>query len=295
MSGKRFVHRLVFLALVVSQISCAAVSQLNLLSSDQEVAVGKQAAGEVERELHLYTDPVVVAYIDSLGQVLVSHSKRSELKYSFKVVDTDEVNAFALPGGWLYVNRGLITTAENEAELAGIIGHEIGHVVGKHGARQISKQYGLAVLMELAVGGEDPSLARQIAGQFASLGAGLTILKYGRDAEREADYFAVEETYAAGIDPEGMATFFEKLMALHKSEPEGSAVWFSTHPASSERVSNVRKQVSKLAPNAKLRLDSERFQEIKLRILKKSKANDGGAKGKAKATKGRAPRSRSRR
>ena len=195
----------------------------------------------------------------------------------FKVVDTEVVNAFALPGGWLYINRGLIAAAENESELAGVVGHEIGHVVGRHGARQITKAFGLQMLLELAVG-EKPSAARQIAGQFAEVGAGLTLLKYGREAEREADRFAVEETYAAGIDPEGMATFFEKLMAMHASEPKGVEVWFSTHPPSRERIANVRAQIQKLPPKPGLKADSKRFGEVKARILERqaSGARIGG-------------------
>ena len=139
---------------------------------------------------------------------------------------------------------------------------------GFDGARQISKQFGIAVLLELVAGGEGvPSLARDIAGQFVQMGAGLTLLKYGRDAEREADRFAVKETYGVGIDPNGTATFFEKLMAMHESEPEGVDRWFSTHPATAERIARVRAEIAKLPPRAGLKVDSERFQEIKARIL----------------------------
>ena len=261
--------RAVLLLIAPSVVSCAAVSKLNVLSAEQEVEIGRQAAQEVEKEIPMYSDPVVVSYVDSLGQVLAKHSRRADIPYCFRVVDTKEVNAFALPGGWLYVNRGLIAAAENESELAGVIAHEIGHVVGRHGARQITRRYGLAVLVELALGGgEGSSLAREIAGQFAAVGAGLTLLKYGRDAEREADHFAVEETYAAGIDPNGMATFFEKLMALHESEPDGVAAWFSTHPPTGERISNVRRDIRSLPQKPGLKADSRRFQEIKARIGK---------------------------
>jgi len=256
------------LIVCLGALSCAAVGQFNLLTTEDEVAIGRQAAREVEGSLPIYEDEMVQAYVDSLGQELARHSKRPELRYSFKVVDTDDVNAFALPGGWLYVNRGLITTAENESELAGVIGHEIGHVVGRHGARQISKQYGLAVLVELVAGGSgDPSLAQDIAGQFAAFGAGLTLLKYGRLAEQEADAYAVEETYGAGIDPEGTATFFEKLMALHEREPKGVDVWFSTHPPTQERVVFVRDAIQKLPVKLGLKRDTERFQAIKARVL----------------------------
>jgi len=221
----------------------------------------------------MYDDPAVAAYIDSLGQLLVRHSRRPDLEYTFRVTAQDEVNAFALPGGWLYVNRGLIAAAANESELAGVVAHEIGHVVGRHGARQITKQFGLAVLVDLALGEDDDrSLSREMAGQFTSIGGGLTLLKYGRDAEREADHFAVEQTYAAGIDPIGMATFFEKLLALHESAPEGVAVWFSTHPPTRERIARVRADIGNLSPKQGLKVDSARFQEIKARILQREAA-----------------------
>ncbi len=278
----RNIVRVLMVLALGTVVSCAAVGKLNLLTTEDEVSIGRQAAREIEQQVRLYDDPVVAAYIDSLGQALVRHSRRSNLRYYFKVVDTDVVNAFALPGGWLYVNLGLITTAENESELAGVVGHEIGHVVGRHGARQISKAFGLGMLLELAVG-ENPSAARQVAGQFAEMGAGLTLLKYGRDAEREADFFAVEETYAAGIDPEGMATFFEKLMAMHESQPKGVEVWFSTHPPSQERIANVRTQIQKLSLRRGLKADSKRFQQIKARILKRQKP---GARGQGSGAKG---------
>ena len=276
MQGQGAVRVLIVPALF-AVVSCTTLGQLNLLTTEDEVAIGRQAAREIELQLSLYDDPVVAADVDSLGQALVRHSKRSNIRYYFKVVDTEVVNAFALPGGWLYINRGLIAAAENESELAGVVGHEIGHVVGRHGARQITKAFGLQMLLELAVG-EKPSAARQIAGQFAEVGAGLTLLKYGREAEREADRFAVEETYAAGIDPEGMATFFEKLMAMHASEPKGVEVWFSTHPPSRERIANVRAQIQKLPPKPGLKADSKRFGEVKARILERqaSGARIGG-------------------
>jgi predicted Zn-dependent protease len=159
--------------------SCTAVNQLNFLTPQDEVEIGKQAAREVEQSLPMYDDAVVVAYVDSVGQALVRASELTQFQYHFKVVGAPEVNAFALPGGFLYENRGLIEAAATESEL-----------VGHHGARQISKQYGLAVLVEVIAGGES-SLGREIAGQFAAFGAGLTLLKYGRVAEQESDAFAV--------------------------------------------------------------------------------------------------------
>ncbi len=274
--------------LLGSVVSCAAVSQFNILSTEQEVEMGREAALQVERELRLYNDPAVAAYINSLGRTLARHSRRSDLTYYFKVVDTDEVNAFALPGGWLYVNRGLITTAENESELAAVIGHEIGHVDGKHGAEAISRQLGAAFVLEMALGGKDASSRRRAGKQIAALFIGMKQLSYGRDAEREADRFAVEATYAAGIDPEGTATFFEKLMAMQKKEPGRLEFLFSTHPPSRERVNNVRAQIEELPPKNGLRKDSGRFQAVKKRIMERKRARrSGGKKAGSRVRRGR--------
>lgn len=266
---------LMAVCLVGWMASCATIGRINILSTEQEVEIGREAAREIERDLRLYNDPAVTAYINSLGQMLARYSSRSGLTYYFKVVDADEVNAFAIPGGWLYVNRGLITTAENESELAGVIGHEIGHVDRKHGARAISRQLGVAVLLDATMGGTDASAKRRAGRQIAALFFGVKQLSYGRDAEREADSFAVESTYAAGIDPEGTATFFQKLVAMQKKEPGQLAKMFSTHPPSGERVENVRAQIGGLPPKAGLTKDSRRFQAIKERILKRERVRRG--------------------
>ncbi len=275
MSRMICLRRLITVFLVGSVASCATIGRFNILSTEQEVEIGREAAREIERELKLYNDPVVTAYINSLGQKLARYSRRSGLTYYFKVVDTDEVNAFALPGGWLYVNRGLITTAENESELAGVIGHEIGHVDRKHGARAISRQLGAAMFLDVTLGGADASAKRRAGRQVAAFFIGVKQLSYGRDAERESDRFAVESTYAAGIDPEGTATFFEKLVAMQKKEPGQLAKMFSTHPPSRERVENVRAQIGGLPPRAGLTADSRRFQTIKRRILERERSRRG--------------------
>lgn len=275
MSGMTCLRRLITVCLVGSMASCATIGRFNILTTEEEVKIGRETAREIERDLTLYSDPVVTAYINSLGQMLARYSRRSGLTYYFKVVDTDEVNAFALPGGWLYVNRGLITTAENESELAAVIAHEIGHVDRKHGARAISRQLGAAVLLDATLGGTDASASRRAGRQIAAFFIGVKQLSYGRDAEREADRFAVESTYAAGIDPEGTATFFQKLVAMQKNEPGQLAKMFSTHPPSRERVENVRAQIGELPAKAGLTSDSRRFQEIKKRILERERVRRG--------------------
>ncbi|MSS70303.1 MAG: peptidase M48 [Candidatus Latescibacteria bacterium] len=250
----------ILLTLLMSA-GCSTISQINLISTPQEVEMGQQFSQEVEKEVKLVRDPLVVSYVENLGQLLAQHSQRTDIPYTIKVVDSDEVNAFALPGGYLYVNRALIQTADNESELAGVMGHEIGHVVGQHGAKQLTKQLGLEALLGV-VAGENPSIGRQLAAQVAGVGAGLTLLKYGREAELEADAYAVQETYDAGIDPGGMATFFEKLLAMHDEGDSGFAQIFSTHPPTRERIERVHGLTAELSKK-NLKKDSRDFQKVR--------------------------------
>ncbi len=258
-------YRTLPLLIVASLFSfqCATISQINIISTEQEVALGLQFSEEVEREMEMYDDPVVQAYIDSLGHLLAAHSDRTEIEYHIKVVDTDEVNAFALPGGWLYVNRGLISAAENEAELAAVMGHEIGHIVGKHGARQLTGRIGLSALLGLALG-EDPSMVTEMVANIVATG---TLMKYGRDMERESDRYGIDETYRAGIDPSGMASFFGKLLELQGGQDAaGLDLIFSTHPPTSERIANSERYVDGLPYKANLTTDSARFRVIQGRL-----------------------------
>ena len=251
---------------------CAGrISDINIFTDAQEVQLGKQFSGEIEKEMKMYSDPVVTAYIDQLGQHLANHSQRQNITYHFRVVNTEVVNAFAVPGGYLYVNIGLIRAAANESELAGVIGHEIGHVVGKHGVKQMTRQLGLAAVAQLALG-EDQSKLKQMVANLATNGV---LMKYSRDAEREADIYAVQEMYDASIDPEGMATFFEKLLILQKSKPSKLQQLFSTHPPTAERIAAVRSQIARLPRKSNLKKDSQRFHQIKKRLPPPSKTPKG--------------------
>lgn len=263
---RSLVRRFPILLFAAFLAGCAAVSELNLVSTEQEVAMGAEFAAEVEREMKMLDDPVVEAYIDSLGQILARNSDRTDIAYRFRVVDTDEVNAFALPGGFLYVNRGLITTAENESELAGVIAHEVGHVVGKHSAKMLTRHYGIAMIAQIALG-EDPGLVKSLVANIAATGA---LMKYSRDAEREADRFGVDEMHRSGLDPNGLATFFEKLHAMHEREPSSFEKFFSTHPPTAERISDTRSYIASLPALASPTRDSERFHRIQERIRARS-------------------------
>lgn len=252
---------------------CGQLAQVNIISTQDELAMGQRFSQEIEKELKLISDPAVNAYVDSLGQLLARNSDRSDIPYVIKVVDTDEVNAFAIPGGYLYVNRGLIVTAASESELAGVMGHEIGHVVGRHGAKQMTKEYGLTQLQGLILG-NNPS---QWSGMAAGVLSSGTLLHYGREAELEADRFGINEAYRSGIDPEGMATFFEKLLSMEQRDPSGLEKLFSTHPPTGERISAGRALIASLPPKTGLTKDSPRFHEIQKRLPPVQKKEAGGS------------------
>lgn len=238
------------------------INDINIFTDEEEIQLGLQFSHQIEREMQMYSDSVVTAYIAQLGQHLVNHSQRQDITYHFKVVNTEAVNAFAVPGGYLYVNIGLIRAAENESELAGVIGHEIGHVVGKHGVKQLTRQLGLAAVIQLALGEDQGKLEQIVTGLVAN---GI-LMKYSRDAEREADEYAVQEMYDAGIDPEGLAIFFERLLNLQKRRPSKLEQLFSTHPPTAERVTTIRSHITQLPRKSNLQKDSRRFHQIKKRL-----------------------------
>ena len=246
--------------------SCASLSQLNIFTEEEELAMGAQFAAEIDAELDFYEDPVVEAYVDSLGQELVRVSKRNDIPYRFRVVDTDEINAFAVPGGYLYVNRGLIEAADNESELAGVLGHEIGHIVGKHSMRQLTQQYGLSVISQLALG-EDPGTIKILAAQIVATGA---ISHYSRDMESEADSYGAQEVYDLGIHPKGLVTFFRKLEAMRGGDAGDIEKFFSTHPDPGDRADAVLATLAGLRTDH-LSEDSARFQAIKARVRNASR------------------------
>ena len=232
------------LTLLVS--SSAEAQLLGPLSEAEEIEVGRTAAAEIEKGLQFLGDDVITSYISDLGQSLAARSQRSALTYQFKVVDSAEINAFALPGGFIYVNRGLIEAAENEDELAGVLGHEIAHVVARHGAEQVQRaayaNLGLSVLGAILGDGAGARLG-QVAAEMATAG---TFMRFTRDAEREADRLGAENVAAAGHDPRGMITFLEKLDALRDGQANAVERFFSSHPQPDERIANIQDLLSSL-------------------------------------------------
>jgi beta-barrel assembly-enhancing protease len=233
----------------------------------EEEALGDEYSVQIAQQLPLLSDPVALAELNRLGNELAARTDRTGRGYDFHLVDSPETNAFAIPGGHIYVNRGLIEQADEKAELAGVLGHEIAHVTERHGIEQAEKQQRTNLLLTLfyTLTGRSPGLVEQIVIQG---GAGAVFAKYGRDAEREADQRAVETLVAAGYHPDAVATFFEELLAEQRRAPGTVEQWFASHPTSAERVRNVRDFIETLGPldERALTRDTPDYQEFRRRV-----------------------------
>ncbi len=242
-------------------------------SKEKEMAIGRQIAMEVEQQSKLIDDPLVTEYVNRVGQNIVLHSD-AKVPFTIKVIDTDEVNAFALPGGFFFVNKGLILAADNEAELAGVMAHEIGHVAARHAMENQGKgtlmNYGM--LAGIIFGGPIASTVLQNAGGILG---GLAMLKFSRSAEEEADSLGVQYLYAAGYDPTAMSTMFEKLAAQSKKKPGAVAKLFSTHPQSLERRDSSLALVARFPEREEYVINTSEFQRVKAHLLRLSNAKAG--------------------
>jgi predicted Zn-dependent protease len=239
--------------------------------TEKEVALGRQIAAEVDREAKFIDDPVITEYVNRVGQNIVLHSD-AKVPFTIKVIDSDEVNAFALPGGFFYVNKGLILAADNESELAGVMAHEIAHVAARHAVENQTKanliQYGLiagSILLGGGVGG-------MILNNTAGLGLMLSFMKFSRGAEEEADKLGVQYLYASGYDPSSMATMFEKLEAQNKKKPGFIAKAFSSHPQPPERRASALALAARFPEREEYILSTSEFQRVKSRLLRLSNA-----------------------
>jgi beta-barrel assembly-enhancing protease len=221
---------------------------INFYSIEKEIALGKGLAQEVERSSKLIDDPVVTEYVNRVGQNLVRNSD-ARVPFTIKVIDSDEVNAFALPGGFFYVNSGLILRAQEESELAGVMAHEISHVTARHGTKNATK----GEMMQLA------TIPLMLLGPAGWAGYGLyeglniaiplTYLKFSRDSEREADFLGLQYMYKAGYDPNAFVTFFERIQADDKRRPGTIPKVFSTHPPTPDRIESAQKEIARILPN----------------------------------------------
>jgi predicted Zn-dependent protease len=257
----------------------------NFISYEREIQIGAEYAAQVQQSAKMLTIPEVNDYVDTLVQNLVRHSD-AKVPFHVYLVDSDEVNAFALPGGYMFVNKGLIQAAETEDELVGVLCHEIGHVAARHATERLTKAELLqwASIPSIFVGGIGGIALRNAIGMALN----LQILGITRGSEKEADILGSQYAWAAGFDPNGFVSFFEKLMAMEKKQPGKFASWFRTHPPTPERISYVQDEIDYCLPvKPKYIVTSSSFDEVKARLasydntlLAANKPSASGEKGK---------------
>ena len=242
-------------------------------SQEKEMAIGRQLALEVEQQAKMVEDEMVTEYINRVGQNIVLHSD-AKIPFTIKVIDSDEVNAFALPGGFFFVNKGLILGADNESELAGAMAHEIAHVCARHAMENQGKgtllNYGLLAGI-IFTGG----IAGTVLQNTAGIAQALAFFKFSRGAEEEADRLGVQYLYASGYDPTGMATMFEKLSSQNKKKPGTIAKLFSSHPQSIERRDTSLALVSRFPEKEEYVISTSEFQRVKNYLLRITNAKAG--------------------
>jgi len=255
-----------FLLIVTGLSSGCAVGKddirgFNIISLQEEKQLGARFVAEVEKQRKVVTDPQVQGYLDRLGNRLLTGVRAREFDFTFKAVRDDSVNAFAVPGGHVYVHTGLIKAAENETELAAVMAHEINHVVARHGTQQLTQQYGYGLVIQLLLG-QNPNLLAQLASTLFGQGA---FMAYSRSMELQADYLGAETMYRAGYDPRGMISFFRKIDTINQRNPGALEKFFSSHPMTGERLRNIQMEIGKLPPKT-FREDSSEFNRVKARL-----------------------------
>ena len=236
----------------------------NWYSIESEIRMGKQYAQQVEASVKLIQDPVITEYVNRVGQNLVRNSD-AQVPFTIKVIDSDEINAMALPGGFFYVNSGLILAADEEAELAGVMAHEIAHVAARHITRQMTRGNwaNIGTIPLIFVGSGIGYAVRSAAG----IGLPMTFVTFQRGFEAEADYLGLQYMYKTGYDPQAFISFFEKVQAQEKKKPGTLAKAFSTHPQTPDRISKSQEEISKILPaRAEYTVTTSEFDQVKARL-----------------------------
>ncbi len=249
----------------------------NWYSTESEIKMGKSYAMEIEKSTKFITDPVVTEYINRIGQNIVKNSD-CKVPFTIKVIDTDEINAMALPGGFFYVNSGLILAADEEAELAGVMAHEIAHVCAHHAAREMTRanymQIGSILPMVLIGGWTGYGIY-----EAESIAIPVTFLEFSREFEAQADYLGIQYMYRAGYDPQAFITFFEKIQDLEKHKPGAVAKVFSDHPQTPDRIEHSQEEISRiLPPRDEYLVTTSEFDQVKMRLARienKRRLTDG--------------------
>lgn len=248
----------------VDAIGNRKVAGWDWYSIESEIRMGKEYATQIESSLKLVTDPTINEYVNRVGQNLVRNSD-AKVPFTIKVVDSDVINAMALPGGFFYVNSGLILAADNEAELAGVMAHEIAHVAARHTTRQLTRYQFInyASLPLIFVGGGIGLAAREAAG----IGIPMTFLKFSRGFEAEADYLGIQYMYKAGYDPNEFVNFFEKVQAQEKKKPGSMAKVFTDHPQTPDRITKSQEEIATILPAKDQYIETtSEFNDMKSRL-----------------------------
>jgi predicted Zn-dependent protease len=238
--------------------------QIDFYSLEKESKLGAQLAAQVAQQAKFIDDPIITEYVNRVGQNLVLHSD-AKVPFTIKVIDSDDVNAFALPGGYFFVNKGLLLTAENEAELAGVMAHEIAHVAARHGVENASKGTLLnyATIPLIFLGGGIGYAARSAA----SILVPVSFLKFSRNAEYEADMLGAQYMWAAGYDPSALSEFFSKLNGKEKKKPGTLSRLFSTHPMSTDRMTRVGGLIGRFPDKEEYIINTSEFDRVKAHLL----------------------------
>jgi predicted Zn-dependent protease len=237
---------------------------INFISLEKEIALGRQLSAEIERQVKLIDDPTITEFVNRVGQNLVRNSD-AKVPFTIKVVESDEINAFALPGGFFYVNSGLILAADDESELAGVMAHEIAHVAARHGTEQQSKAelVNFASIPLIFMGGVGGFALRQAAGLLIP----MQFLQFSRKDESEADYLGLQYLYRSGYDPGAAVSFFEKLQAKESAKPGSVSKLFSTHPPTGDRIENSKKNIELILPDKEQYVvTTSEFNQVKMHL-----------------------------
>ena len=237
--------------------------KVNFYSLEKEIALGKQLAQQVERQSKILNDPVVSEYVNRIGQNLVRNSD-AKVPFTIKVIEDPTVNAFALPGGFFFVQTGLILKADTEAELAGVMAHEIAHVAARHGTRQATRAdiAQLATIPLIFMGGAAAYGIYEASGLLVP----MSFLKFSRSFEAEADYLGVQYMYKTGYDPTAFVDFFEKIQTMEKRKPGTLSKMFATHPPTDDRIEKSQKEIAGLKPKPEYVVTTSEFNDVKARL-----------------------------
>ncbi|MCK4236916.1 MAG: M48 family metalloprotease [Candidatus Krumholzibacteria bacterium] len=266
LKGSAVWKALVFALLPLLAFGCATTGinkgQINIVSSAEEVGMGKEFSKEIEEQFELLRDAEVTNYVQSVGNRLVRVCDRSDIEYHFAVIKKDDLNAFALPGGYIYIYTGLLKELDDEAQLAGVLGHEIGHVSARHATERLTAMYGYQLLVSLILGKDPNFYANLVTNIFATTG----FLAYSRDNEYEADRLGTRYAYTAGNDPDGIAELLQKLSDMQAAEPGKLEELLSTHPPTNERIRRVRSIIAGLPVSGDRTRNENAYSMMKRRL-----------------------------